>query len=274
MKKVLLIILFIINSCGSDPVIKDVFLNHSVKVFSQQYHDDAENYIFKWKPIKGPANSKSIFKWGENNDMLIFEPKKLGIYEIGLTIEDISNETIAEEIFYFNVIPETTVVLIANDKTSKSGTTLIIKDSTNSKINLLSKASKDTTYTSKIKQKYFNKINKKKENTFSNNKTKKNNLNAKTNNPIKVNKTIIDQKVYVVQISSWPTIEEARTAKLELISEGFDAYIQKIYLDKNDQIWYRVRVGNFKKRNVAIRTKQKIEKITGLKTWLDIVSRK
>ena len=78
--------------------------------------------------------------------------------------------------------------------------------------------------------------------------------------------------VYAIQISSWPSLEEARKYQLELIDGGFDAYTQRFYFQNRDEVWYRVRVGNFSNKNKALMTKKQIESFKGITTWLDIVS--
>ena len=48
-------ILLVFTACGSNPDYQEVMVNKTVKVFSQDYHDDAENYTFKWEPPAGPS---------------------------------------------------------------------------------------------------------------------------------------------------------------------------------------------------------------------------
>jgi cell division septation protein DedD len=79
---------------------------------------------------------------------------------------------------------------------------------------------------------------------------------------------------YAIQISAWPSLEEARKHQLELMEEGFDAYTQRYYLHKKDEVWYRVRVGNYFNKQKALKVKKQIESFTGITTWLDIVSTK
>ena len=64
---------------------------------------------------------------------------------------------------------------------------------------------------------------------------------------------------YAIQIASWPSLDEARTHKLELLQEGFDAYIERYYSKKKNEVWYRVRLGNFSNKNQAMKLKKKIE---------------
>ena len=65
--------IIIFTSCGSKPDFKNIMINKTVKVFSQDYHNDAENYTFKWEPPVGP--SKMVVPFALKNDMLIFSPK-------------------------------------------------------------------------------------------------------------------------------------------------------------------------------------------------------
>ena len=77
-----------------------------------------------------------------------------------------------------------------------------------------------------------------------------------------------------MQISSWPSLEEAREHQLELIELGFDAYTQRFYSKNNDAIWYRVRMGKFLTKKRALKIKTQVEDATGIITWLDILSSK
>jgi len=104
-------ILLVFTACGSNPDYQEVMVNKTVKVFSQDYHDDAENYTFKWESPAGP--SKIAVPFDLKNDMLIFSPELEGDYQIHLSITDISDDVIAEEMFYYRAIPETLEVAIA-----------------------------------------------------------------------------------------------------------------------------------------------------------------
>ena len=59
--------IIIFTSCGSKPDFQEIMINKTVKVFSQEYHNDAENYTFKWKPPVGP--SKMLVPFDLLNDM-------------------------------------------------------------------------------------------------------------------------------------------------------------------------------------------------------------
>ena len=245
MRKIFTILFFIIISCGSSPQKKEVIVNKTVKVFSEKFHNQAENYTFKWQPPIDPNNNKTIFDL--KSDMLIFTPKKIGTYKVSLSIEDIAGEIVAKEIFLFNAIQETTRVALLNSE------------------------EKPIDVSNLQHEKYSNK------------KTSEEKQKA-TDEKIKVEKKIIPRKKtikktglnyeYAIQISSWPSLEEARKHQLELIELGFDAYTQRFYSKNNDAIWYRVRMGKFLTKKKAQKIKKQVEDATGIITWLDILSSK
>ncbi len=245
-KNIALIVLLILIGCKLQPQYQEVMVNKTVKVFSEDYHDQAENYTFKWQPIIGPNNEKITVKMNDMKyDMLIFTPLTVGNYEVNLSIEDISEEVVAEEIFYFKAIPETTEVAIVEPKKE-------IQPPVRSIIEM--KAETQTAIKSESKP--------------ANNQKPKKTTAVKKQPP----RSMVSLTEYAIQISAWPSLEEARKHQLELIDEGFDAYTQRFFYQKRDKVWYRVRVGNFSSRNKALKVKKRIESFTGIKTWLDIVS--
>ena len=231
-----LIFIIIFTSCGTEPEFQEVMINKTVKVFSQDYHNDAENYTFKWEPPVGP--SKMVVPFDLKNDMLIFSPKLEGDYQIHLSITDISDEVIAEEMFYYRAIAETIEVAIAKPSPEEDIT------------------------------KQISTVNKPKKKTRA-----KTNINQQSKTRKKQNKesTNIDNVHYTIQVAAWPSLEHARLDQLKLIEEGMDAYIQRHYRNEDDQVWYRVRIGNFKSKENASIVQKQIESITHAKTWLDIL---
>ena len=228
--------IIIFTSCGSEPDFQEIMINKTVKVFSQDYHNDAENYTFKWEPPVGP--SKMVVPFDLKNDMLIFSPKLEGDYQIHLSITDISNEVIAEEMFYYRAIAETIEVAIAKPNP---------EEDISKQISTVKKPKKKTRATTNINQQ---------------SKT------SKKQNKIATN---IDNVHYTIQVAAWPSLEHARLDQLKLIEEGMDAYIQRHYRNKDDQVWYRVRIGNFKSKENASIVQKQIESITHAETWLDIL---
>jgi len=225
------IILIFFITCGSDPDYQEVMVNKTVKVFSQDYHNEAENYFFKWEPPVGPSNQPVRFDL--KNDILIFSPEIEGDYKIHLSITDISHEVISEEIFYYRAIAETLEVAIVETKPEK-----------------------DIPTESSIVKKPRDEIKK-----LSKSPQKRNKQSASKTETIH----------YAIQVAAWPSLEQARINQLKLIEEGVDAYIQRNYRKEKDEVWYRVRIGNFSDKINAQKMKEQIESITGVESWLVVI---
>ena len=237
----------IIIGCNFNPDRQKIMVNKTVKVFSNDYHDQAENYTFKWQSPIGPNNESINFDL--KNDMLIFTPKIIGNYDVKLTIEDISEEIVAKQNYYFIAIPETTELAIIKPKKEIS-----------SKATIQSKSNISKEKKSKEKKHEKKKINQ----SISKSKKKQN------------KKTLINNSSntkYALQISAWPSLEDARKHQLKLIENGFDAYTQRYYWKIKDELWYRVRVGNFSNKNEALKIKKELESLMEIKVWMDIVSK-
>ena len=245
-KNIAIIVFLILLGCRSGPHHREVMINKTVKVFSEDYHEHAENYTFKWNPPIGPNNKKVIFDL--RNDMLIFTPKTIGNYEVNLVIEDISEEVVAKEIFYYKAIIATIEAASVKPEIeiSSAAPPLITKEKPE-------KPPLKRTQTRHANDKKTKKPSKRKQ---------------------QLAKSKIMHAEYAIQISAWPSLEEARKHQLELMEEGFDAYTQRYYLQKKDEVWYRVRVGNYFNKQKALKVKKQIESFTGITTWLDIVSTK
>lgn len=78
---------------------------------------------------------------------------------------------------------------------------------------------------------------------------------------------------YTIQVTSAKTLQQAEKVVLELIKAGYDAYIQKAYFKETDAVWFRVRVGSYEKRKVALAVSEKISSTLGYQIWIDFIRR-
>jgi cell division septation protein DedD len=82
-------------------------------------------------------------------------------------------------------------------------------------------------------------------------------------------KHTVDNRPYTIQVAAWPSLEEARIDQLSLTKYGIDAYTQRVFIEKKNAYWWRVRVGNFSDIDLANKVKKQIEKLRGSTVWLD-----
>ena len=85
--------------------------------------------------------------------------------------------------------------------------------------------------------------------------TKKNNINKK----------------YTIQVASWPNLEQARKDQISLRDNGYDAYTEQYYIKSKNQLWWRVRVGNFSDKKIADKITKKLSKFRGNDIWIDVI---
>jgi len=50
---------------------------------------------------------------------------------------------------------------------------------------------------------------------------------------------------FTVQVSSWKTAKQAQKVLHQVAETGYDAYIQRVWLEDRNEVWWRVRIGDF-----------------------------
>ena len=84
----------------------------------------------------------------------------------------------------------------------------------------------------------------------------KNIATDKKNIPFK--KEVIINNTYTIQVASHKSIEKAKNDMNELIDKGFDAYIEDYFDNKNNIQRWRVRIGSFRNKQLAMEVKKKL----------------
>jgi len=125
---------------------------------------------------------------------------------------------------------------------------------------------------------YFNVIkNSSKISNLSKNEDKKDKVINENSN--KINKSDqSNQKIkydtknrYTIQVASWTSLEKAKNDMNELIKLGFDTYIEE-YFDKNNNIMrWRVRIGSFENKSLALEVKKRLSKFRGEDPWITFI---
>jgi|TARA_B100001741_G_C16538883_1_gene593331 hypothetical protein len=110
------------------------------------------------------------------------------------------------------------------------------------------------------------------EETFFMNATKsKSNFISTKKDSIKDTKEPIPNKKYTIQVASWPNLEQARKDQIGLRDNGYDAYTEQYYIKSKNQLWWRVRVGNFSDKSIAEKVRKKLSKFRGNDIWIDVI---
>ena len=204
MIRIIIILFVFFISCKTEPIRQEIEIGKTIKIEPNNFSLTDKQLNFFWTSPQGPTKNSAQYKIQDNK--MLFTPTHIGEYEISLTIESTSNNTLYEETFLFNAV-----------------------DSGNYKI--------------------ADKIN--------------SNSNSK--------KLDNSEKKYTIQVASWPTLEQARNDQISLRESGYDAYTEQYYIKSKDQLWWRVRVGNFTDKNKATKVRNKLAKERGNDLWIDFI---
>jgi cell division protein FtsN len=79
---------------------------------------------------------------------------------------------------------------------------------------------------------------------------------------------VIINNRYTIQVASWTSLEKAKTDMKDLISLGFDTYIEEYFDNKNNIQRWRVRIGSFKNKEIAQNVKNKLSQFRGEDPWI------
>lgn len=80
-----------------------------------------------------------------------------------------------------------------------------------------------------------------------------------------------DKERFTIQIASKKFLEDAKKVAANLIDAGYDAYIQKAVFKETNEIWYRVRVGSYDKRDTAVAVAKSLSSTRPEPAWVDFV---
>ena len=80
-----------------------------------------------------------------------------------------------------------------------------------------------------------------------------------------------DKSRYTIQVASKKNLKDAEITAANLIESGYDAYIQKAYFRDTDEVWFRIRVGSYDKRETALAVGKVIASAMITDVWVDFV---
>jgi len=88
--------------------------------------------------------------------------------------------------------------------------------------------------------------------------------------PRKIYRSDVIEGHFTVQVSSWKTAKQAQKVHQQVAETGYDAYIQRVWLEDRNEVWWRVRIGDFTSVEDARALQKKINTIYP-GAWVDNV---
>ena len=260
-----------------------VALGETINVLAK-VPEENQDLEFIWELTSVPENSlidNSNIQIGDANSSVDFTPDTPGTYSLEVSIFQYNDE-ISTESFSYNVVPlesnenEETVENIVLDEEDSSAVSDLLVDNSEPKwydaesIDDVLDEVKKTPLKEDIEVKLI-----KVEPIVKDTSPKPNKKTSKKiiKKPKKVRGSSIpfDKDRFTIQVGSKKFLSDAKKFAAQLIDSGYDAYIQKASFKETNEVWYRIRVGSYDKRETAIAVAKVLSKTRQEKAWVDFV---
>lgn len=277
----ILLIATLIISCSKEN--NTIALGEIINVFAE-VPEESQDLEFIWELTSVPENSfidNNNIQRGDRNSSIVLTPDVPGIYSLEVSIFQYNDE-ISTESFSYEVVSledkgndQTVEEVVEVEQDSTAVSDLLVENNepkwydsesvedvleavkeVPSKEELDEKLKKEEPLTKPIapepKKKTIKKINKK---------------------PKKIRGSSIpyDKDRFTIQVGSKKVLSDAKKFAAKLIDAGYDAYIQKASFKETNEVWYRIRVGSYDKRETAVSVAKVLSKTRQERAWVDFV---
>ena len=242
--------------------------------------EEGADLEFLWELTNIPDNSNisnSDIKAGDDNISVVFIPDVSGNYSLEVSVFQYNDE-ISTQSFNFEVIGEEMIAMDEeNSNATKEKSSEINKDDSiieNSELQwydsesvselVIAMENDSIISESKVEEAPKEKITKAPAPIKKPSVKKKQSKNRGQAIPF-------DKNRFTIQISSKKILSDAKKIAIELIDAGYDAYIQKALFIETNEIWYRIRVGSYDKKETAIAVAKSLSSNRREKAWVDYV---
>ena len=268
-------------SCSKEN--NSIALGETINV-SAKVPEESQDLEFIWELTSVPENSfidNNNIQMGDTNSSVDFTPDTPGTYSLEVSIFQYNDE-ISTESFTYNVVPlesnenEETVENIVLDEEDSSAVSDLLVDNSEPKwydaesIDDVLDEVKKTPLEQDVEIKLA-----KEEPIVKNISPKPNKKTSKKiiKKPKKVRGSSIpfDKDRFTIQVGSKKFLSDAKKFAAQLIDSGYDAYIQKASFKETNEVWYRIRVGSYDKRETATAVAKVLSKTRQEKAWVDFV---
>jgi len=235
---------------------------------SIQVEEPVEGQSVRWIFAQLPDSSELLgFLPSDTLDLVSFKPDYIGQYDVVLEVT-IDGETDQTSYFYDVIMSEDNTIVEAEVPEHLVGI-LQTEDTTvaDTPVVSLTDDGEQRRYLSKMK--VPGEVSKPRKRTP---RKKVSNTTSKPATTSRGNLIPLAARTYTIQVSSWPSLDEAQIASRELQEKyGVDSYIQRAFFKDKDEIYYRLRVGNFQESKDAETYAKEIREMTQIDVWVDFV---
>ena len=186
--------------------------------------EDAFDIDYRWSILELPDESLLIPDFSSQSNLFTFTADVVGDYAFAVTVVSYEEE-VSDHKFYFTAMEDTSVVPRKEPvavAAAAETTTPEKKPET-----LVSTPPKRTVAPPpKVKSTPVKAV-------------------TRAKSPMKKYRSDVIEGHFTVQVSSWKTAKQAQKVLRQVAETGYDAYIQRVWLEDRNEVWWRVRVGDF-----------------------------
>ena len=258
----ILLVATLIISCSKEN--NTIALGETINV-SAEIPEESKDLEFIWELTSVPENSfidNSNIQMEDLNSSINFTPDVPGIYSLEVSIFQYNDE-ISTESFFYDVVS-----LDDKDNLQNLEEEVEIEKDSSAVSDLLVENNEPKWYDSESVKNVLDDVKEidSKENIEEEIKkeeplpkptkpeSKKKSLkkvNTKLKN-IRGSSIPYDKNRFTIQVGSKKVLSDAKKFAAKLIDTGYDAYIQKASFKETNEVWYRIRVGSYDKRETAV----------------------
>ena len=260
-----------------------VALGETINV-SAKIPEESQDLEFIWELTSVPENSfidNNNIQIGDTNSSIDFTPDIPGTYSLEVSIFQYNDE-ISTESFSYNVVP------LESNKNEETLENIVVDEEDSSAVSdLLVDNSEPKWYDAESIDDVLDEVEKtplkenievelikeepivKKTITKPNKKTSKKII--KKSKVVRGSSIPFDKDRFTIQVGSKKFLSDAKKFAAQLIDSGYDAYIQKASFKETNEVWYRIRVGSYDKRETATAVAKVLSKTRQEKAWVDFV---
>ncbi len=220
---------------------KPIFIGEPETVLVQP-PEDAFDVSYRWNILDLPDESLLVPNFSSYANLFTFTPDVVGDYAFAVTVVSYG-EDVADHKYYFTAMEDTSVMpaeepLAGAPAVPPAATT----EPTPAARTAVAPPSKPKPAPS----------------------TKA----TRTRTPAKRPAADVEKGHYTIQVSSWKTAKQAQKVLQQVTEKGYDTYIQRVWLEDRNEVWWRVRIGDFTSIKAAREMLQEINAIFP-SAWVD-----
>ena len=187
--------------------------------------EDAFDVSYNWRILDLPDESLLVPEFSSYSNLFTFTPDVVGEYAFAVTVLSYGDE-VSDHTFYFTAMEDTSVLprempTAQAPPTPAPATTLEPSPATpqpEPRPKTVTQPSKPKPAPARV---------------------------TRAAPPAKKYRGDVVKGHYTVQVSSWKTAKQAQKILQQVSDAGYDTYIQRVWLEDRNEVWWRVRIGDF-----------------------------